>query len=278
MKKKLLAILLSVIMPLTCVSALTACSDGADGINNNIEQSGNGNVGNDGDDGEVIEPKTTVDNSDEWYQAFMDTIHSENHTIQGEYINGSGKSGNYVTKRQGNKLSQNIAGEAAYAVIKQNELSTYYIDSQSEKWQSYTQTEEELIEDYGSCYGHLQFEIISFSMTDEPICMALSEALLGRDYSASESAPQNEEALKAIAAEQFETVAYNEEEGSYTAIINFSVGQDTVILKFLNGKISYLYLESIQGDWWVKDTCTFTYGNASVTIPEEILAAQPANG
>lgn len=264
MKKKILAILLGVIMSLTCVSALAACT-GEDGSNKS------------GVNGETNEQKTTVDNFEEWYQAIMDTINSDNYMIHVTYNNSSGENRIGDWKREGNKYQKQINSESkptGYGVIDEKMITEYTYsnvtegDNSSGKWVPY-EFKESADSVYGVYLEHFRFNVICFGMLDEGMSIFMGALLKHSD----DLEIKNETDLKTNAAIRYEEVTYDVAKGVY--IVTNSDYGETVILKFLNGKISYMYVQTIQGDWWAQGTYTFTYGGASVTIPDEVLAVKP---
>ena len=273
MKKKLLAILLGAIISLTCVSAFVACTGGNGKGGGNQEESGGTN------------DKTTVDNFDEWYAAIMDTINSDNYTIHADYSNSNGENDIGDFKRQGNNFqtqgntfimeTPTNPKPIRYGVIGEEIITTYSYQnvaeggSSSGKW--VPNVYEAIQNGYGAYFDIFQFKLSCFAMCDNGISMAFTNTLI--QYTGNNMDLKDEESLKASAAVKYEEITYDEEEGSYSYnVVMDEANGFTATFKFLNGKISYLYVEMLQGNWWTKGTYTFTYGGVSGTIPDEVLS------
>lgn len=241
------------------------------------DQGGSGNQG--GSQGSVV--KTTVDNFDEWYQALRDTLTAENYTINTHYIDTSSDMNDIIIgKRQGN-VSQLTFDEnntyyrygMAYREHSGNTMTTYVnepykYDSTKSYW-------------YISYNGALHFdnEYISTLYNDLFCGPFLDEFTQGTlSIICGFPAPiidATEESVKASAQSVYAAVVYNEQTAEYTyQVVHGNIyGRDNAAytFKFQNGKISYLKINSESKEHgFVEVTHTLTYGDATVTFPEEV--------
>lgn len=257
MKKKFLAILLGAIMSVTCALAFAACSGGSE----NPTPGGSG--------------KTTVDSFDEWYQAYMDTINSDNYTYSGRLVDGVFFDGNYSVSRQGDKLSSTATSdgteEISYGQIFEDKIIEYKV-GQNGEWNS---IEHNAIlggvGDNTDFFIDFRFKLMCFSFVNEIMVIGGLTAMIGQTFT-------DEQTLKANMEEAYEHVTYDEENNCY--YLGNYVGSESdnyVKLKFLNGKISYLAVKESdpQNNRNIYATYDFTYGGASVTIPDEVFASNP---
>ncbi len=261
MKKKLLALILGAAMAFGCVFAFAACTDG--------------NGENGGSHGSVV--KTTVDNFDEWYQALRDTLTAENYTINTHYIDTSRDMNNIVTgKRQGN-VSQFTADEHNYLwTLRQeyreysgNTVTTYMdepykYDSTKSYWYIYTNA-------YPMHFDNEYLSTLYNNVLYGPFIDEFTLETLSTIYGFPLSADVEitEEGVNASAQSIYAAVVFNEETAEYTYQLEDEYfGEVVFTFKFKNGKISYL---NIRNDFnFVEVTHTLTYGDATVTFPEEV--------
>lgn len=243
MKKKLLALILGAAMAFGCVFAFAACTDG------NGENGGN--------------DKTTVDNFDEWYAAMMDTIHSDNYSY--DISDMGGPRIEATLKRQGANACGVIGGVPVLYVLNGEHTQKYY-ENYEGQWKC-TEYTDGTFSEYGAYFDSIQFELCRFTSRDENLIFAFGEALVAYVPGA---VFDDEDDFKAAARERYEDVVYDETAGTYTV----ESGQFSYSFKFLNGKVSGVMI--VNGyRVGVVTYSNFVYGNASVTIPDEILAIEP---
>ncbi len=266
MKNKLLALILGAAMAFGGLFAFSACADG------NGENGGSGSQGGGGGQGGSGSDKTTVDNFDEWYAAIMDTIHSDNYSYELIVANGSQQQQPITVKRQGANVGASVTDiYMLYGLV--GEHTFRYYDNFDESWQCTEYSDSETSEK-GTYYARLQFELGCFALRDEGLCSAFGDALM---YSGTDFYIEDEDDLKAIAAERYDDVVYDATEGTYTVeYVSQISGADiyTYTFKFLNGKVSSVVAKNGEH---VRTYRNFNYGNASITIPDEVLAIMPSD-
>lgn len=285
MKKKLLALILGAAMAFGCVFAFAACTDGNGEKGGNVtgsqggssSQGGSGNQGGSGSQGgsgnqggsgeQGGSDKTTVDNFDEWYAAIMDTIRSDNYSY--DMVSDMGGPRIEATmKRQGANACGVIGGVPVLYGLNGEHTQKYY-ENYEGQWKC-TEYTDGTFSEYGAYFDSIQFELSCFTLRDEALSSAFGEALVAYDLSA---VFDDEDDFKAAARERYEDVVYDETAGTYTVeVVNSSSEKFTYSFKFLNGKVSGVMI--VNGDRVVTYS-NFVYGNASVTIPDEILAIEP---
>lgn len=271
MKKKLLAMVMGTVMSVSCVSLFSACTE---------EKGGNGKI----------------DNFDEWWQAVTESLSSDNYVWNVEYVwNEEPEMGEeketMSMKRQGDSIyrsCKNIKiymGEEYYAKLIGEQPAAFYQYFYSNHispnfeggyWRKILQSFEGdadveyfLTQPFSRPYMHNLLILagdwdIEYLSTLMDFCGVKFEDYFGDEEPTEESVKQNAE-------EVYKSASYDPEDGSYHFKNRFDYN---VAVKFFDGKISEISIEETYSDMsHAVMVINMTFGNADVTLPDEVITS-----